>query len=318
MSISSSDISAISKLCSRCYTNVSMKDHTSFRIGGTAQVVVFPQSLEEFISVLHWHEQKKNDLPLCVLGKGSNVLFDDLGFDGMVVITTDMKGISISQPNQDDRYTVTAECGVSLTALARICGGHSPALAGLSFAYGIPGSVGGAVVMNAGAYGGEMSDVLVSVDYFDTQTRTVQTASRQDLELSYRHSIFQDHDGYIVLSATLELPVGDASAIQAEMKKNMASRKEKQPLELPNAGSVFKRPKDAFVGKMIEDCGLKGYTIGGAQISTKHAGFIVNIGDATSADVLSLIEHIQSVILETYGISLVPEIKYIPHSTDKR
>ena len=166
--------------------------------------------------------------------------------------------------------------------------------------------------MNAGAYGGEMSDILLSVDYFDTVKQTVCTAHKEELALSYRHSVFQDNPHYIVLSATMEMPVGDSAVIQAQMKKNMDSRQEKQPLTLPNAGSVFKRPEGTFVGKMVEECGLKGCTLGGAQVSTKHAGFMVNIGNATCSDVLSLIEHVKKVILTTYGISLVCEIKYIP------
>ncbi len=311
MAILSQHLSALSRLCPKLLTDEPMKAHTSFHIGGPADIVAFPQNMHEMISVLEWHGQIAPTVPLCVLGRGSNVLFDDEGFRGLVIITTDMQDVTVT-PKNENLYTVTASCGTSLTGLAKLCGKHVPALEGLSFACGIPGSVGGAVVMNAGAYGGEMSDVLVSVEYFDTQTQTLRTADKDELSLSYRHSVFQDNPHYIVLSATLEMPVGNGKLIQAEMKKFVEARQDKQPLTIPNAGSVFKRPEGAFVGKMVEECGLKGYTVGGAQVSTKHAGFIVNINQATCADVLSLIQHIKDVILSTYGISLICEVKYIP------
>ncbi len=311
MSILTPYIPEITGLCPKLLIDEPLRDHTTFRIGGPADVMAFPQNMHELLALLTWHGSLSHRIPLCVLGKGSNVLFDDQGFRGLVIITTGMQSISIAAKT-NELYTVTAECGASLTGLARLCGKHTPALSGLAFAYGIPGSVGGAVVMNAGAYGGEMADVLASVDYFDPSTQAVCTAYKEELALSYRHSVFQDHPEYIVLTATLEMPVGNGKSIGAEMKKNMEARQEKQPLNLPNAGSVFKRPEGAFVGKMVEDCGLKGYTVGGAQVSTKHAGFMVNTGEATCADVLALIEHVKHVILSTYGISLVCEIKYIP------
>ena len=306
-------ISALSPLCSRVMIDEPLMHHTTFRIGGKADIIVFPQSLEELTAVLHWHHQNAPALPLCVLGRGSNVLFDDDGYRGLVIVTTDLQQVSIT-PKDATTYTVIADCGVSLTSLSKMCGRYTPALSGLGFAYGIPGSVGGAVVMNAGAYGGEMSDVVVSVDYYDMTTQTIKTAMGQQLDFAYRHSIFQDNPHYLVLSATLSLPVGDADAIDAEMKNNMKARREKQPLELPNAGSVFKRPEGLFVGKMVQDCGLKGYCIGGAQVSEKHAGFIVNTGGATAKDVLALIEHIKQVIFQAYGVSLICEIKYISNT----
>jgi len=306
-------VSALQNVCPRILPNESMAQHTTFRIGGPACLVAYPQSIRQMTDILTLHHDLMPNLPLCILGRGSNVLFDDEGYSGLVIITTDMQSVSITQdaPNQ---YTVTAECGASLTALAKMCGGHSPALSGLAFAYGIPGSVGGAVVMNAGAYGGEMADVITSVDYYDTQTQSIHTADKQALHFSYRHSLFEEQPHLVVLSATLSLPVGNFDVIHAEMLKNMEARREKQPLELPNAGSVFKRPEGAFVGKMVQDCGLKGYTIGGAQVSEKHAGFIVNIGGATARDVLSLIDHIKAVIYDTYGISLVCEVRHITHN----
>ena len=301
---------ALSQLCPRILCNEPMANHTTFRIGGKADLVAFPQSIQELTHILQWHKQNTPHMPMCILGRGSNVLFADERFSGLVIITTGLQNVTIASKN-DDVYTVVADCGVSLTSLAQKCCKHIPPLSGLAFAYGIPGCIGGAIVMNAGAYGGDMSDVAVSVDYYDITSQTTHTLNKEALDFSYRHSIFQDHPDYIVLSATLELPVGNFDAIQAEMKKNMDARRQKQPLELPNAGSIFKRPEGAFVGKLVEDCGLKGYTVGGAQVSPKHAGFIVNTGDATAHDVLALIQHIQKVILETYGISLCCEIKYI-------
>ena len=307
----------LSLVCPHILTNEPMKNHTTFHIGGPADYVVFPHNLQELVAVLSWHEQNAPQVPMCILGKGSNVLFDDDGYAGLVIITTQMQQISLS-PMSESVYQVKAECGVSLTSLAKLCGKHSPALQGLAFAYGIPGSVGGAVVMNAGAYGGEMSDVVVSVDYFDTRTQTLHTASKEAIDFAYRHSIFQDNPHLVVLSVTLQLPVGDSHSIQAEMTKNLTARQQKQPIDTYNAGSVFKRPEGAYVGQMVEACGLKGYTIGGAQVSPKHAGFIVNTGDATATHVLNLISHIQQVIFDTYHISLVCEIKHIQNPPKKR
>jgi UDP-N-acetylmuramate dehydrogenase len=192
--------------------------------------------------------------------------------------------------------------------------GKKHSLGGLEFAYGIPGTVGGAVYMNAGAYGGQMSDVVVETEAYDVKAQKVITVKDEEHKFSYRHSLFADNHELIVLSTTMRLAEGNAEEIFAKMNKNMTSRKEKQPLELPNAGSTFKRPGvNIFVGKLIEDAGLKGYSVGGAQISEKHAGFTVNKGGATSGDVLSVIEHTKSVVYEKYGVSLETEIIYIPY-----
>ena len=284
--------------------------HSTFRIGGCAQYAVFPKSAEELIFALN--VCKNQGKRYIVAGNGSNLLFDDRGFDGVVIFTTKM--CTCEYIHKDGAVYVKADCGKMLTELSGEAG-KKHSLSGLEFAYGIPGTVGGAVYMNAGAYGGQMSDIIFSTDFIDTADGEIKTISAEEHNLSYRHSIFQEHPEYVVISTTLKLTECDAEVIFALMNKNMTSRKEKQPLELPNAGSTFKRPgENIYVGKLIEDSGLKGYTVGGAQISVKHAGFTVNIGGATSADVLSLIEHTKSVILENYGVKLESEIIYIPYN----
>ena len=213
---------------------------------------------------------------------------------------------------KSNQALIYVECGRPLTELASDTGKrHS--LTGLEFTYGIPGSVGGAVYMNAGAYGGEMSNVVVESEYYDTEKDIIVKIDSSSHEFSYRHSIFHDHPEYIILSSTLSLKAGDAEEIFNAMAKNMSSRREKQPLEYPNAGSTFKRPEGHFAGKLIEDAGLKGYSIGGAQVSEKHAGFLINRGGATSSDVLSLMEYIKNTVKEKYGVELESEIIYIPY-----
>lgn len=303
---------SLAKLCPHVCYNEPMANHTTFRVGGPAAMVARPKSMDQLVSILDLHRTSATDIPLCVLGNGSNVLFDDEGYRGLVLLTSHIRSVSFASiPNTEGAYAVTTDCGTSLTALAGMCIKDGRALRGLAFAYGIPGSVGGAVVMNAGAYGGEMSDVVSSVDYYDPASGTIRTAPREDLAFSYRHSIFSQHPELVVLRAKMLLPTGNAEEISAAMEANMAARKAKQPLELPNAGSVFKRPEGRYVGKMVEDCGLKGYSIGGAQISPKHAGFIVNKGNATARDILALMDHIKDVIRKSYGIDLVCEIRHI-------
>ena len=288
--------------------NEPLAKHSSFKIGGPARFAIFPQNKDELVSVL---KQIKNcSYKYKMIGNGSNILFDDKGFDGIIIFTKRVSDIQYIR--RGDKTLLRADCGRSLTELANEAG-KKHSLAGLEFAYGIPGTVGGAVYMNAGAYGGQMSDVVIETEYFDTNEGEVKTLTAQEHKFDYRHSIFADHPEYIVLSTTLELKEGNAEDIFAAMTKNMNSRKEKQPLEYPNAGSTFKRPTGYFAGKLIEDCGLKGYTVGGAQISEKHAGFTINVGGATSADVLSLIEHTKKTVKENFGIELESEIIYLPY-----
>ena len=245
-----------------------------------------------------------------MIGHGSNILFDGHGFDGAIIFTKYMSDVEyIHKPNET---LIRVECGRNLTELASDAG-KKHALTGLEFAYGIPGSIGGAVYMNAGAYGGEMADVVVESEYYDTEKDTFVTIDAAEHDFSYRHSIFDAHPEHIVISTLLRLKKGDPEEIFNLMSKNMSSRREKQPLEYPNAGSTFKRPVGHFAGKLIEDAGLKGYTVGGAQVSEKHAGFLVNRGGATSNDVLTLMEHIKSVVKEKYDVDLESEIIYVPY-----
>lgn len=308
---------AISAVCPQVLIDEPMAGHITFRIGGRAALVALPATRQALVAVLDVHRRFSPNVPLCVLGNGSNVVFSDEGFDGLVVLTGQMRDVHISHtPTDDGRILVEADCGVSLTGLAATCmkplpslGGHG--LAGLAFAYGIPGSVGGAIVMNAGAYGGEIADVAVACDYYDPADGAIHSLRSEEMNFSYRHSIFSDHPSWIVLGATLALSLGEADEIRAEAEAHMAARKEKQPLEFPNAGSVFKRPEGHFAGKLIEDAGLKGYTVGGAQVSEKHAGFIVNRGGATAADVKALVHHIQTVVQSHTGVALMCEIRFI-------
>lgn len=291
--------------------NEPMHQHNTFRIGGVAAITVTPSTLEELSTILTLHKEIAPALPFCVIGKGSNAIFPDEGYDGLVILTTELQNVSYAKPELDGYVTVSADCGVSLTLLARQCVADNRSLSGLAFAFGIPGTVGGAVVMNAGAYGGEMSDVVYAVDYFDPQSCEVKRVFRHQLNFSYRHSLFSDHPEYVVMTAYLRLKPDDREAIISEMSRNMTSRRLKQPLELPNAGSIFKRPEGTFAGKLIEESGLKGYTVGGAQVSEKHAGFIVNTGGATYKDVCTLISHIRDIVYQDHGIALECEIKLI-------
>ncbi len=283
--------------------------HSSFRIGGEAAYAIFPKTKEELIYAVNVCTQKH--IRYITVGNASNLLFDDLGFNGAVIFT---EGINTVEYIHSGELTyVKVGCGKMLTELASETG-KKHIMSGLEFAYGIPGTVGGAVYMNAGAYGGQMSDIVTETEYYDTSSKKVFTVSGEQHAFSYRHSLFQEHPEYIILSTRLKLKKGNAEDILALMTKNMTSRKEKQPLELPNAGSTFKRPgENIFVGKLIEEAGLKGFAIGGAQISEKHAGFTVNRGGASSADVLSLIEHTKHVIKDKYDVDLKAEIIFIPN-----
>ncbi len=288
--------------------NEPLSRHSSFRIGGGAKYALFPKNREELIFAVNTCINKNQKY--LIVGNASNLLFDDRGFDGVVIFTARMTSTEYLHKNNE--VYIKAECGKSLTELASEAG-KKHSLAGLEFAYGIPGTVGGAVYMNAGAYGGQMSDVVVETEAYDVKAQKIITIKGDGHKFSYRHSVFAENPELIVLSTTMKLATDDAEEIFLKMNKNMTSRKEKQPLELPNAGSTFKRPgENIFVGKLIEEAGLKGYTSGGAQISEKHAGFTVNKGGATAEDVLSVIDHTKAVILEKYGVKLEAEIIYIP------
>ncbi|MBQ8276186.1 MAG: UDP-N-acetylmuramate dehydrogenase [Clostridia bacterium] len=272
--------------------------HTTFRIGGPAALALFPATAEAAASALR--AIARAEVPHAVIGRGSNLLCADAGFAGAVLFTGEMRRVQFAGTE------ITADCGVSLTSLAYEAGQRG--LDGLAFAYGIPASIGGALRMNAGAYGGEMADVVYESTYFDLSDGEIHQLDTASHALSYRHSFYADHPECVILSAILHLREGDGEAICAQMQELMQRRRDKQPLEYPSAGSVFKRPVGYFAGKLIEDCGLKGYTIGGAQVSEKHAGFIINRGNATADDVLRLIAHIQSCVLEQFGVELKCEV----------
>lgn len=277
-----------------------MAKHTSFRIGGPARRMACPKSREQLV-VLAGLLQDAGIAPL-VIGNGTNLLVCDEGLD-TVVIDTSRALCAMELTGEGE---ISADAGVSLCQLALFAWKHG--LTGLEFAHGIPGTLGGGVVMNAGAYGGELKDVIASVTALYPDG--VRALAADALGLSYRHSVFSGGEG-VVLGAKLRLHAGERDEIKAKMDDLMARRKASQPLELPSAGSTFKRPSGYFAGPLIEGCGLKGTRIGGAEVSGKHAGFIVNTGGATCADVLALIERVQKTVFGAHGVLLEPEVKII-------
>lgn len=281
-------------------TEALLKDYTSFKIGGKADVMVFPDDLNKLSSVVSF--ANKEGFTTLVLGKGSNMLVNDNGFRGVVINTCKLDEITLV-----DETTVMCQCGVSLSRLCRFALDNS--LTGLEFAFGIPGTAGGAAYMNAGAYGGEMKDVLISCEHIHPDG-SIGVFTADELNLSYRHSVYSDSD-MLITSLTLKLSKGNPDEIKAKMDELMGKRRDKQPLDYPSAGSTFKRPEGYFAGALIEQCNLKGYTVGGAQVSEKHAGFVVNKGGATASDVISVIEHCKKTVYESTGVMLEPEVKII-------
>ena len=277
--------------------DVPMSLHTSFHIGGPADVMIVPADREDLRTVLRI--AREEEVPLTVIGNGSNLLVRDKGIRGIVL----KLGNALKHWDQKGD-TFIFDSGVSLAQCCRIIG--EAGYTGMEFAVGIPGSLGGAVYMNAGAYDGEMKDAVVSVEVM-TRDGKVKILGREDLQFAYRHSALQAAD-VIVLTVKLQVKEGDTASIQAKMDDFSQRRISKQPLDMPSAGSTFKRPEGHFVGQMVEESGLKGFRIGGAEVSVKHAGFIVNANNASAADVLQLIEYIKKIILKNYNIALVPEI----------
>ncbi len=278
-----------------------MRCHTTFKTGGDARVFVEPRDEPGLRDVLRLCADCGED-PL-ILGNGSNLLVSDSGLDRVVIrIGEGLDGVRLV-----DETTVEAGAGATLAKLCKFA--LEEGLSGLEFAYGIPGSVGGAVFMNAGAYGGEMKDVVRTVRFLDKNGRP-GSLSGDALGFHYRSSAFQQM-GVVITSVVLQLKPGDKTAIEAKMRELLGRRKDKQPLEYPSAGSVFKRPEGYYAGALIEQSGLKGKTIGGAQVSEKHAGFIVNIGGATTKDVTDLIAYCQKEVFDRFGVRLEPEIKQI-------
>lgn len=278
-----------------------MKKHTNFKIGGNADIFVIAKSIEEIKYVIKF--SKENNIPLTILGNGSNVLVSDKGIRG-IVLQIGLKEIKVEK--QEDAL-VEADAGVMLGALAQVLLKQS--ISGFEFAAGIPGSIGGAIRMNAGAYGGEMKDIVKNVTVLNEKGE-INILTNEECEFSYRHSRFTNSKE-IVIKATLELPFGNENEIKAKMNEYAQSRKEKQPLNLPSAGSTFKRGSDFITAKLIDECGLKGYTSGDAQVSTLHAGFVVNLGNATAQDVLNVVNHVKQVVLEKTGKQIELEIELL-------
>jgi UDP-N-acetylmuramate dehydrogenase len=277
--------------------NESMASHCTFRCGGNAELFVTPGSIDELTQVVALC--RENDVEFLVIGNGSNLLVKDEGYKG-VIIEVNSRISFIDVIGED----IVADAGAKLSAMENDLGGFE-------FAHGIPGNIGGAVMMNAGAYGGEMKQVLKWVKVLDNEGNII-TLDASELEMGYRTSIIEKK-GYIVLQARIGLNIEFSEDIGLIMQMFMQKRRASQPLEYPSAGSTFKRPEGQFAGKLIEDCGLRGYTVGGAQVSEKHCGFVVNKGGATTEDIMSVIRHVQHIVKEQTGYLLECEVKIIPY-----
>lgn len=274
--------------------------HTTFRIGGPADVFVAPDTVEKVAQVIR--VCREAGVPFYIVGNGSNLLVSDDGYRGVIVqIYKNLSAI------QTDGETITAEAGAMLSVIAKRA--QAVSLTGFEFASGIPGTIGGAVVMNAGAYGGELRDVLQEATVL-TKEGEIRTVSAEELKLGYRYSVIPERE-WIVLAAKLRLKSGDPEMIRKRMEELKVQRVTKQPLDLPSAGSTFKRPEGYFAGKLIMDAGLRGFCVGGAQISQKHCGFVVNTGNATAKDVQNLIREVQTKVKEQFGVQLEPEVKML-------
>lgn len=277
-----------------------MKKHTTFEIGGVADYFIIPTTIEQVIKSIQL--SKEYDIPYFILGKGSNLLVSDEGYRGMVIQLYK----NFSSIKAEGTF-IRAQSGSSLSLIADEALGCN--LTGFEFAAGIPGTLGGAVTMNAGAYGGEMKDILAEVTAMD-QEGNVIVIPKEELDLGYRTSVIQ-RKGYIVLEAVVELTLGDKIQIEDKMSELSQARQSKQPLEYASAGSTFKRPEGHFAGKLIMDSGLRGYKVGGAQISDKHCGFVINNGNATAADVIALMNDVSSKVNEKFGVTLEPEVRLL-------
>ena len=277
-----------------------MSSYTTFRIGGPARLIALPRSRKEAIAAVQ--AAKELDISPFFLGNGSDLLVSDQGYNGFVLKTSGLDDV------REVNHRLWAESGIPLARLAMAALGRG--LTGLEFAHGIPGTLGGGVTMNAGAYGGELVQVLTSVTFLN-EAGDVVTLPVEECALTYRHSLFTDHPEWLILEAEFALTPGDPAAIKAKMDELAQKRRSKQPLDLPSAGSTFKRPEGHFAAALIEQCGLKGVGVGGAQVSEKHAGFVVNRGGATADDVRRLMELIQNTVLRETGIALEPEVKFL-------
>ena len=279
-----------------------MKAHCSFRTGGPAAAFLVPEdegSMLKLLAVL-----SENEIPFIVLGNGTNVVFRDESLSDCIISTEKLQEISLTEEGY-----VSAQAGAALSRVATFA--YENSLTGMEFASGIPGSAGGGVLMNAGAYGGELKDIILSVRCCGKNGKYIQELPAEQCDFRYRHSLFQSGD-YVILGAVFRLERGEKSGIAAKMKELNARRREKQPLDLPSAGSAFKRPEGHYAAALIEQCGLKGTAVGGAQVSEKHAGFIVNTGTATSADLEALLTLVSDTVKERTGIELQREIILFP------
>ena len=280
--------------------NEPMANHTTFKVGGPADVFVIPKTIDDMVFILA--ACRDNGVPYFVIGNGSNLLVRDGGIRGVVISMSELCDFSLL-----DGDKIYAQAGCMMPEISKFALEHS--LAGLEFAEGIPGSIGGGVVMNAGAYGGEMKDVFYAAQVIDKKCDLIDM-DLCTMDFSYRSSYAQEH-GLIICGIVMQLTQGNRAEIAEKMSGYRARRQEKQPLRMPSAGSTFKRPPGYFAGKLIMDAGLRGFSIGGAQVSEKHCGFVVNKGGATASDILTLIEHVQAIVLEKFDVTLETEVKIV-------
>jgi len=273
-----------------------MKDHTSFKVGGPADLLLIPESRDQLLAVLKI--LKGVNHPVFIIGNGSNLLVKDQGFRGIMIKTTGLKKVDVVGE------TLIAEPGISLKELADVA--LSASLTGLEFASGIPGSLGGAATMNAGAYDGEMKHCITSMEVL-TEDGSIKSIPLEDCQFGYRQSVLQKNK-WVLLAVTIGLSHGDQAAIKDKMQDLNSRRSDKQPLEYPSAGSTFRRPEGYYAGKLVQDAGFKGYRLGGAQVSEKHSGFVINKDNATAADILNLIATIQNGVKEQFGVELKTEV----------
>lgn len=285
----------------KIFENAPMKDYTTFRIGGPADFLILPSSMEEIRDILKLFAHY--EIPYTILGNGSNVLVRDKGVRGAILKFDE----PFSKIELIDKIRIKAGAGASLKDVSEFAANNG--LTGLEFAIGIPGSIGGAIFMNAGAYGGEMKNITVKVSSVSPDGDFCEFM-QNELDLSYRHSIFQTNN-HAIAEVELRLSEGDGETIRIKMQDLTKRREEKQPLEMPSAGSTFKRPTGYFAGTLIDETGLKGLRVGGAQVSEKHAGFVVNTGNATADDVMGLIEEVKRRVFEAHGVKLYPEVRII-------
>ena len=302
------DIQELASVCSQhgigCRLNEKLSSHVTFRVGGECPALITPNTVSDTKLILQY--LRANQIPHALIGRGSNLLVPDQGYPGVVI----KLGGALAENIQTDseRGMITAPAGLNLKKLC--VAALQASLTGLEFAYGIPGTVGGAVYMNAGAYDGEFSQVIDRVRILDHRLND-RVLYAKDLAMTYRHSIFMGElKGAVILSATVRLKPGNAGEIREKMRDLLGRRQSKQPLEYPSAGSTFKRPEGSYASKLIDECGLKGYRVGDAQVSTKHAGFVINRGNATFAEIIAVCKHVQEVVEAKtgYHLELEPEI----------